>query len=356
MGAQCRRFVHVEKFAVSDQLPVRMSVNIFCVTHEWARLHEVIVGSAFYRIPKPLPELRREGVTEALWQKVKAREGMTMEAAMPTEHARCAAQIDAAVRVLETRGVIVHRVAAFEPQDEAFLAEADAESLQFFPRDPLLVAGERVIELTPRDVRRRRERAPLARMLRERFHHAPSVLTMPLPVPPASVADPFPFLEGGDCLVNGAEVLVGVRRGGGNLEGVRWLQRALQGTHRVTPVALAAEYGHLDLALGLVRPGLGIVCSAGLPQGLPPSLRDWDWIEVSPHEARVNMATNGLPLHAGSLLLPSQAGRVADALEARGHEVIRVPFDCITQFGGGLRCWSQPLMRRDPPGRDAAIA
>src|SRR5687768_6662796 len=169
------------------------------VTHEWASLREVIVGRPFYRIPSPFPDELMDGVSVALWRKVKAREGQTLETAMPGEYLRCAAQMDAVVRLLEGDGVKVHRVPAFAQGEEDYLRASHSESMQFFPRDPILVVDDHVIELCLRDGRRRRERAPLHRLLGERCGSAPMKLrTMDFPDPPESEAEPWPYLEGGD--------------------------------------------------------------------------------------------------------------------------------------------------------------
>jgi glycine amidinotransferase len=316
------------------------------VDAEWATLREVVVGRPFYRIPKPFPEDRREGVDDALWMKVKAREGQTMRVAMPREYRRCATQMDRVVDLLAAEGVRVHRVPRFAPAEEAFLAVEYPESIQFFPRDPVLVAGHHVVELCLRDARRRRERAPWRRLLRHRGI-AGAVLTMPFPEPPEREDDPWAYLEGGDCLVNGDEILVGRRPNGSSAEGVDWLRDALRDSHRVTPVPLATDFAHLDLALSLVRPGLGIVCREALPEGLPASLRGWNWIEVTRDEALRDMATNGLQLDARRIVMPARATRVSEVLIAVGHIVIPVEFDTVTAFNGGLRCWSHPLARWD---------
>jgi glycine amidinotransferase len=312
----------------------------------------VIVGRPFYRIPAPFPDELAEGVSVALWRKVKAREGQTMETAMPAEYLRCAAQIDAVVRLLEREGVKVHRVPAFAPGEEDYLRASHSESMQFFPRDPILVVDDHVVELCLRDGRRRRERAPLRRLLDERC--APTTMattattaTMDFPDPPESEEEPWPYLEGGDCLVLDDEVLVGVGSRGSNAMGADWLQKTLEESRRVTQVTLSADFPHLDLALGFVRAGLGIVCREALPEGLPRSLKHWEWIEISREEALVAMAANGMPLDARRFLLPAQANRVAHELTERGCAVTQLPFDTVTAFKGGLRCWSHPLARWD---------
>jgi N-dimethylarginine dimethylaminohydrolase len=214
----------------------------------------------------------------------------------------------------------------------------------FFPRDPLLVVGSRVLELTVRDASRRRERLPLRRLLRRVLSGGPARVTaMPMAGRCASAGDGEAVLDGGDCLVAGPTLYVGVTGDREDQAGVVWLRRVL-GRRRAVETVRCAEGFHLDCALCLVRPGLGLFCP-DLIERPPASLARWTWIEVGREEAVAGLATNGLQLDARTLVLPEGVERVADALRARGHEVETVPFDAVTALVGGLRCWSQPLQR-----------
>jgi N-dimethylarginine dimethylaminohydrolase len=250
--------------------------------------------------------------------------------------------------LLEANGVRVHRVPQFTPEEEDDGTAYQPESIQFFPRDPILVVDDRIIELCLRNGPHRRERAPLRRLFHELGVRVPaSVRTMALPDPDGDDAESWPYLEGGDCLAYGDEVLVGVGARGSNAAGADWLQSTLGASLRVTQVRLSAAFAHLDLALALVRPGLGIVCPAALPDCLPLSLREWEWIEISRDEALLALAANGMPLDARHMLMPDQASRVAHELTKRGCEVTPIPFETVTAFHGGLRCWSHPVARYD---------
>ena len=121
------------------------------VTQEWGRLRTVVVGRAWYRLPEPMPEHRRHMIPEALWWKAKRYEGLPMEEAMPSAWRRMRRQLDAVVRRLRARGIHVHSMPAFRPEEESYLAEGFRESQLLFPRDLGLIAGSRVIELSPRD-------------------------------------------------------------------------------------------------------------------------------------------------------------------------------------------------------------
>jgi N-dimethylarginine dimethylaminohydrolase len=101
---------------------------------------------------------------------------------------------------------------------------------------------------------------------------------------------------------------------------------------------------HLDCCLALVKPELLLWCPEKLIDGLPMSLRAWDKIAVSVDEAD-RLATNGLVLEEGHMIVDSDNRRVIDALRQRRIEVIPLPFDGPIKVGGGLRCAHHPLLR-----------
>ena len=76
------------------------------------------------------------------------------------------------------------------------------------------------------------------------------------------------------------------------------------------------------------------------------SLRDWDKIEVSVDEANL-LATNGLVLEEGRVVIDADNGRVIDELRRRKIDVIPLPFNGPIAIGGGLRCAS-PAAAREP--------
>ena len=85
------------------------------------------------------------------------------------------------------------------------------------------------------------------------------------------------------------------------------------------------------------------------------SLRDWDKIEVSVDEAN-RLATNGLVLEEGRVIIDADNARVIDELRKRRDRRHSPPFDGPIGTGGGLRCAHHPLLRESalvPPRRYA---
>jgi glycine amidinotransferase len=169
-----------------------------------------------------------------------------------------------------------------------------------------------------------------------------------VPAAPGDDIAPGTFLEGGDVLLNGDEIYVGISGHASSFEGVRWLQRTLGRKVKVHPVTLADGTLHLDCALSLPRTGLAIACLAALRDGLPGQLGTWDVIDVAVEDAQ-RLACNGLVLDMNTYVIDRAHAALAEQLRTRGLEVIEIPFHLPALFGGGLRCAHHPLVRSSVP-------
>ena len=151
------------------------------------------------------------------------------------------------------------------------------------------------------------------------------------------------LLDGGDFLVHGHEIFLGIGHGS-NMMGAVFAQSVLGGHYKVHPIKMSKDALHLDCALSLLRPGLGIICREWIESELPESIRDWTFIEATPKEA-ASLGTNGLPLNPETVLIDAQHKRVIKEVRAHKHEVIEVPYSVPSFMGGALRCSSQPIYR-----------
>jgi N-dimethylarginine dimethylaminohydrolase len=313
----------------------------FGAHHEWGKLREVVIGLS------PAEDFVVFHEESMRWQ-------LPEEAEFSRAHAgrrlvdldrdwahRIEKQADALAELVAREGITVHRPERLQGEERTFLAP-NGEGAQLFPRDGMIVIGEHVIDASLRLRCRQRERYGLRpiirRMIVDRGAHWSSV---PLGSP-ASVDGPF--LEGGDVLLNGHEIYVGMSGCASDMAGIDWLQALLGATYRVIPVALRSFVLHLDCALGLVKPGLLVWCPEKLVDGLPRSLRDWESITVSKGEAS-RLATNGLVLEEGRMIVDADNPRVIAELRQRKVDVIPIPFDGPIRTGGGLRCAHHPLWR-----------
>jgi len=203
-------------------------------------------------------------------------------------------------------------------------------------RDPLIVAGNHLIEASLRFESRQPERFAL-RPLAQRLAQQPGVMWRAVPPGWPNGVD-GPFLEGGDVLLNGREIYVGMSGRASDMAGIDWLDALLGPAYRVIPVAMRSSVHHLEDVLALVRPGLLVFCPKLLIDGLPTSLRGWDRAEISPEEADRG-AAHMLILEPGRTVLDAGNVRIGGELRARGIEAIPLPFE------SGLRAAHQPLWR-----------
>ncbi|WP_406188474.1 hypothetical protein OH791_01935 [Streptomyces anulatus] len=215
--------------------------------------------------------------------------------------------------------------------------------MQTFVRDPMIVIGDRVIEAAPWLPARFKERLCVRPVIEEAEGRGArcSVMPPPAPVPVADLPTARgPFLEGGDVLPMGRDILVGT-----GTAGAQWLERLLGDGYRVHQVPLSDRVIHLDDGLTTVREGLAVVCREQFTDELPAPVADWELIDVSLHDAVNLLAGNSLVLAPGEVLVDERLTALAEALTARDVTVHTLPYDAVTPFAGGFRCSHHPLVR-----------
>lgn len=326
------------------------------VNREWDSLAEAVVGNPFTRLGSAIPIAAANYMPAAslqMAQQVLAQHaGKTLQEAMPELHEMAVAQMAAAVEILRSRGIVVHEIATLTPAEAGYLSDIGyGNAQQYFPRDPVLVVGDQIIETAMRYPLRRMERFGIRRTL-EPLVGTDSIVAMPEPAPLPEADDgswgPGPFLEGGDVLLLGPDVLVGVSGNASTTAGARWLQRAVGSHRRVQVVPLSTRFLHLDCVLATPREGLALVCQEGFPEGLPDILSDWEIIEVPAQAAEEMLAVNVLVLDEDTVLVASETPAVAEALDRAGQTVLSTPFAAVSLWGGSFRCWHHPLRREGP--------
>jgi N-dimethylarginine dimethylaminohydrolase len=250
-------------------------------------------------------------------------------------------QLDGLADLLATLGIAVFRPSPLTDAEKQYLNYLEDGGSLIFIRDPMLAVANQVVELAMRPVYRRKEIFSL-RALLSRLHESglAGYFAMPAPAPQSESR----FLEGGDVLLAGRDVLVGVSGKASDARGVQWLQRNLGPAYRVHTVPLKPDILHLDLAVTLLRPGLAIVDPAALIDGLPPLLQGWDLIELSPHEAEA-LAANVLVIDPRTVIVEASQSRLMRELAWRGITPLALPFDAPILMEGGFRCATHPLQR-----------
>ncbi len=321
----------------------RVSVN-----HEWGRLEEVILGTADnLTIPGAFrttnvgfgsnPE-NREWIMNC--------GGVPLEEADPEMYEKVKHQIDTLATVLKDRGIKVHRPAPskLSPEEMGFMSDLQKGSSFLFSRDPTIVIGNRIIEASLRLPMRAKEIFTARGILRTILEERNAEYTAVPSVSPA-YPDHGIYLEGGDIILNGGEIYVGNSGNATSKAGIEWLRSYLGSGYIVHEIPFT-NFQHLDSALSLVRPGLGLICPEAIVGELPPSIEDWEFISVPLEEAR-KCACNVIVLDKKTVIIDERFTWLGEELRKRGETVIELPFDAVSEFGGGLRAVHQPIRRTD---------
>jgi N-dimethylarginine dimethylaminohydrolase len=313
----------------------------FGAHHEWGKLSEVVIGIAPAEDFVVFYEDSQRWLIPPSDVFSRTHAGRRLIDIDADRARRIERQIDALAERVAHAGVSVHRPQRLDGEELTFLAP-NGEGAQLFARDGMIVVADHLIDSSLRLRCRQRERYGLRPIIQQAVQQRGARWSSVPLGSPACVDGPF--LEGGDVLLNGYEIYVGISGCASDLAGADWLQALLGAKYRVIPVAMRSNVLHLDCALGLIKPGLLVWCPEKLIDGLPMSLRGWDQISVSIDEAN-RLATNVLVLEEGRVIVDADNDRIADELRRRKVEVIPLPFDGPIAMGGGLRCAHHPLLR-----------
>ena len=186
----------------------------------------------------------------------------------------------------------------------------------------MIVIGDHVIDASLRLKCRQRERyglRPIVHMAQQRGARWSSV---PLGSPGGVDG---PFLEGGDTLLNGREIYVGIS----GCASILRSRLAAGAARRQIPRARRGD--EVERASPRLRHGADQARPAGLlPEklidGLPMSLRDWD--KVASRSTRGESAGHRRPGPGeGRVIIDADNARVIEELRRRKIDVIPLPFD-----------------------------
>jgi glycine amidinotransferase len=152
-----------------------------------------------------------------------------------------------------------------------------------------------------------------------------------------------------------------------NATGREWVRRHLEPKgyrfHLVDVDNWCAPY-HMDAILFAPRPGLMFYNCEWPPRNEEffALLRQNDWELIASGEPRPEhfemvrrrgddeyslewMAINALSLDPGTVCVEARQSRFAEQLDKKGFEVILVPYDRVTVFGGSVHCTSLDVLR-----------
>ncbi|MBW2000127.1 MAG: amidinotransferase [Deltaproteobacteria bacterium] len=254
------------------------------VDYEWDRLEEVILGSPKnLTVPGDCPTIKFGfDYQKGNEQWIKKYGGQKMEEVDPDFYKKIVNQSNNLAKLLESCGVKVHRhdPGLLTPEELVFMSDLEKGYNFLYPRDPVIVIGNHVIEAALKLPMRTREKFIVRKIFEKILKDNPDVQYVSVP----SVSPSFPtkggiYLEGGDVMLNGKEIYVGHSGNASSEAGIEWLRRYLGDDYTVHQIDIRG-FQHLDCVLSLVRPGLAIRCPDAFVGDLPDSLKDWDYINV----------------------------------------------------------------------------
>jgi glycine amidinotransferase len=322
------------------------------VFSEYGRLREAVVGIADNLALPPFsrdlshynPDLRRA---------LEANPGRPLDVAtaFPDRWEKTREQMEGVAATFERFGIAVHRPRPFTAEERRHLEDLQPGHAQLYPADPVFVIGKHFLELSIRRAYRRKEVFPLRDLVGpmiEADWEAHYVAMPPArPWTPAGEG-PGPFLEGGDILIVGRDIVVGMGELCSNRAGVEWLRRYMEHWgYRVHAMPIKGPILHALGIMCLLRDGLLMAHLPALAEGLPAPLSDWEVIEITREEMDAH-ATVGVSLDDSHYMIDPRFNRVMDELGRHGIEPVPTPCDAIGFWGGAIRCITLPL-RRDAP-------
>lgn len=257
-------------------------------------------------------------------------------------------QMDGIAQTFEDNGVTVHRLRPYTDQEKSYLGFLQKGHAQLFPADPVFVLGNHFIEINIRRAYRRKEVFPIRDIVQPMIEADPDAhyVAMP-PARPWSPSGegPGPFLEGGDILISGKDIIVGMGSLCSNKAGIDWLARYIEPYgYKVHPMPIKGDILHALGITCLLREGLMMAYMPALEEGLPEPLKDWDVIELT-HQEMEGHATVGVSLDDKRYMIDPRFNRVMNEMYKRGVEPIPTPCDNVGYWGGAIRCITLPIRR-----------
>jgi glycine amidinotransferase len=258
------------------------------------------------------------------------------------------ADVEGIVDAFSTNGVAVLRPRPYQPLEMQYLDELQGGHSLLYPADPTYVLGKHVIETCIRRPFRRKETWATRDILMPSIDADAAVRHVAIPRAQPGMAGaegPGPFLEGGDIIMVGNDVLCGNTDLTSNQAGADWLGRYLAPFgYRVHVVPVHGTWLHLLGVLCLLREGLAMAYLPALGGRLPEPIAEWEVIEVTEQEARM-LATVGMNLDQRRHMIDRRFTRIIDELDRRGMEPVPVMVDTLSQWGGAVRCVALPIAR-----------
>ena len=319
----------------------------FGVYDEWGPLKHCLVGTVeTFRFPDNL----KEGY-ELVGPETKAfmakGAGRLLKDVYPKEFEEWQNEQDILADTIAAHGIKVERPIALTEGERTMVLPGESGVYQGSPADSIWVVGNSYLEL--------RMRTPLIRKnnfwQRRQFmdtvlNNGGEMLHAPLPIPGKEQGpmNHIGYIEGGDIIQYGRDILCGADAISTSEAGFAWFKHAMEDRgYRVHKQTFNAIEIHLLAQMNIIGPNLGLMCDEGfeghekcdfLTKGAG---KDIEFIKITPEEVHGGGA-DVVMLDETKVLISSLQPRIADELAKRGLEPISIPLTWASKFASGIRC------------------
>lgn len=151
------------------------------------------------------------------------------------------------------------------------------------------------------------------------------------------------FLEGGDIIVDGKIVYVGISERS-TMDGVEFLKNVLGEEYLIIPLKLKPKFLHLDVVFTIINPNLALVYKEGFEEQSYHYLEKYHKIEVTKQE-QFELATNVFVIDPQTIIMNSAHRRIENELRKLNLNIIPIDFTQTAKDGGAFRCTTCPIER-----------
>ena len=316
------------------------------VEHEWDNMENVILGSPnMLSVPQVHKSVLGYGYILNNQKIMETAAGKPIQLVNPYAFGRVVEESDAVAKDLKEKEVKIVRLnpEVLDVAELQYMKEIQQGNNFLFPKDAVIVIGNNVIECAQRVPMRDKERFIIRRIFKPLLKEDPSIRYIAVPIPSPTFAEKGLYLEGSDVLVDGKNIYVGHSGRGTSSSGIMWLQAALGVNYKVYTINING-FVHLNSVLTLIRPGLGVKVSSAITEELPKPLQNWEFIDVSPEDAK-KYAASILVAGPNKVYVDERFENLITELRNRSVDVTSVPFEEIAEFGSGLGSFYSPIRR-----------
>ncbi len=151
-------------------------------------------------------------------------------------------------------------------------------------------------------------------------------------------------IEGGDIIVNGKTVYIGISRRT-TVEAITIISSYLDSSYNIVPVFLNKGFLHLDTVFNIIDEKTALCCADALAiTSLELLGKSFNLINISLEEQRC-LGTNVLTISPRRLISQSQNQRINQELRKRKYDVIELEYSEGAKLGGAFRCATCPVVR-----------